>query len=69
MKTPGKKIKTAYVEENICFGRDSHGKNKMIYAFLPLRIVKPGLVCCLVKPAGRGNYREYAILTERLKFM
>jgi hypothetical protein len=65
-----KKNVNAYLEENICFGRDRKGKNKMLFAFQPLKIlsVSAGAIMVIVKPKGRGNYREYLIRTELLKF-
>lgn len=65
-----KKKVIAYVEENICFGRDTKGKNMILYAFQPLKIlsVSAGAVMVIVKPKGKGNYREYVIRTELLKF-
>lgn len=63
------KCKT-YVQENIIYGRDSKGNNKILYAFLPLKIVSvsAGATHVLVKPKGRGNYRKYLARTELLHF-
>lgn len=63
-----KKARFAYTEENICFGRDSRGRNKMIYAFTPLKVVYATDLCCLVKKFGRGQRHEYAVLIDKLKF-
>lgn len=65
-----KKNVSAYLEENIYFGRDAKGNNKILYAFQPLEIlsVSAGAIMAIVKPKGRGNYRKYVIRTELLKF-
>jgi hypothetical protein len=63
-----KKARFAYTEENIYYGRDSRGRNKMIYAFTPLKVVHATDLCCLVKKCGRGQRTEYAVLIDKLKF-
>ena len=59
-----------YLEENKCYGRDSKGKNKILYAFTPLKIldVGAGAIMAIVKPSGRGNYNKYLVRVEELTF-
>lgn len=39
-----------FVEENKCFGKDNKGKNKMIYAFQPLKVLQKNNSYSIVKP-------------------
>lgn len=63
-----KKIKECFTEENICFGWDTKGKNIIIYAFEPLRIVAASDVAALVKKPGRGQRRVFALPIEKICF-
>ena len=64
-----RKVKV-YLTENMCFGRNAKGKNIMLYAFQPLKItaVSAGAMRVLVKPIGKGNYREYLVNHDLLTF-
>lgn len=56
----------AYIENNKCFGKDSNGKNIMVYAFQPLKVLKKHNLYSIVKPIGKGNYRSYLINNDEL---
>lgn len=58
-----------YIENNKCFGRDSKGKNMMVYAFQPLKVLCTNHVYSIVKPIGKGNYRSYQIRNDELIVM
>lgn len=64
-----KKVKT-YIEESICYGRDTKNRNIVLHAFMPLKITQigPNADYVMVKPAGRGNYRQYLLRTKLLQF-
>lgn len=66
-KTRGIKAKT-YIENNIPYGFDSKGNGIILKAFAPLYIAKRGDFYSLVKPKGRGNYRNYLIKNDLLCF-
>ena len=63
-----RKVKKLYVENNIYYGWDSKKKNMMIYAFDPLHIVRAGDFYTVVKKCGRGNYRQYLVKNDLLKW-
>ena len=55
-----------HLEENKCFGKDSRGINIMLYAFEPLKVLQKHNSYSIVKPLGRGNYREYLVSNDEL---
>ena len=55
-----------HLEENKCFGKDSRGINIMLYAFEPLKVLQKNNSYSIVKPLGRGNYREYLVPNDKL---
>lgn len=63
----GKPVKM-YVENNICYGRDTKGKNIVLLAFTPLKFVEHGDFYSIVKPKGRGNHRHYLVKNDLLQY-
>jgi len=55
-----------FTESNKYFGKDSKGKNKMIYAFQLLKVLQKHNSYSIVKPIGKGNYRSYLIGNDEL---
>ena len=55
-----------YIENNKCFGKDSNGKNIMVYAFQLLKVLQKHNSYSIVKPIGKGNYRSYLISNDEL---
>lgn len=55
-----------YIENNKCFGRDNNGRNIMLCAFQPLKVIQKNNSFSIVKPIGKGNYRSYLISNDEL---
>ena len=62
------KNRVCYLEENMFFGRDAKGKNIIIYAFEPLKVVDYDNVYAAVKKCGKGNKRIFGLQLKHLNW-
>lgn len=62
-------MRKGYVTNNIFYGRDSRGKNVMVYAFKDYMITDENEHYYFIRKIGKGNNRIFAVNKQTENFV